>query len=377
MLTRIRAIATKEFLHVIRDVRSLVAAMGLPLVMLVLYGYAINLDVKHVPTALYDQDRTQASRDLAGAFSRSGYFDINYAVSRESRIGEALDRGLASVVLVIPRGFAAHIARGKNTPVQVIVDGSDSTTATTAIGYANAIIQQESLKVTIEAIRRLGFADVQRFIPVDARLRIWYNPELESANFMVPGLIATVLMILAALITSLTVVRERERGTIEQLVVSPILPHELMLGKMIPYIIIAFVDVVLVTVAGRLIFDVPLRGSVILLLALSAVFVAAALGLGLFISAAAKTQQGATTVALIGTLLPTILLSGFVFPISSMPRIIQALTYLIPARHFLVIVRAIFLKGVGLSAVWPQALILAAFAAAMLALSSLGFKKRL
>jgi len=377
MLTRIRAIARKEFLHVIRDVRSLVAAMGLPLIMLVLYGYAINLDVKHMPTALYDQDRTQASRDLAGAFSRSGYFDINYSISRESRIGEALDRGLASVVLVIPRGFAADIARGKNTPVQVIIDGSDSTTATTAIGYANAIIQQESLKVTIEAIRRLGFADLQRFIPVDARLRIWYNPELESANFMVPGLIATVLMILAALITSLTVVRERERGTIEQLVVSPILPHELMLGKMIPYIIIAFVDVVLVTLAGRLIFDVPLRGSVILLLALSAVFVAAALGLGLFISAAAKTQQGATTAALIGTLLPTILLSGFVFPISSMPRIIQALTYLIPARHFLVIVRAIFLKGVGLSAVWPQALILAAFAAAMLALSSLGFKKRL
>jgi ABC-2 type transport system permease protein len=262
-------------------------------------------------------------------------------------------------------------------PVQFIIDGSDSTAASTAIGYAEAMIQQHSAKLSRAALSRSGLPSGGAVVPVDSRVRFWYNPELKSTNFIVPGLIAVILMMLSALLTSMTVVRERERGTIEQLIVSPIRPHELMLGKLAPYVVIAFFDVLLVIAAGRLLFHVPLVGSPALVLLLSALFLGAALGIGLLVSTVSGSQQTAMTLAMMTTLLPSMLLSGFLFPIRAMPVALQWLTNIIPARHFLVIVRAVFLKGSGLALLWQPALVLLAFGLVMLGLSSARFRKKL
>jgi ABC-2 type transport system permease protein len=370
-------IAWKESVQILRDVRSLAVVIVLPVLMLILYGYAINLDVRHVPLAVYDQDLTHDSRDLTGAFTRSGRFDVIAYLNSYEQVTTALDGGDARVALIIPVRFAADLARGRVVPVQLLVDGSDSTTASTAIGYAAAILQQQSARITLSAVRKSGLALGGAALPLDARMRFWYNPELKSANFMVPGLIAVIPMMLSALLTSMTVVRERERGTIESLIVSPVMPNELMLGKLTPYVMIAFADVILVIAAGRLLFRVPLVGSPALVLVCSAIFLTAALGIGLLISTISRNQQTAMTVAMLATQLPSMLLSGFLFPISAMPKIIQLITNIIPARHFLVIVRGIFLKGSGLPQVWQPALILLALGIALLALSSLRFRKKL
>ena len=377
MILRTYMIAWKESVQLLRDVRSLTVVIVLPVLMLILYGYAINLDVRHVPLAVYDQDLTHDSRDLTGAFTRSARFDVIAYLDSYEQVTKALDDGDARVALIIPRRFAADLARGRVVPVQLVVDGSDSTTASTAIGYAAAILQQQSARITLAAVQQSGLALGGSALPLDARMRFWYTPELKSANFMVPGLIAVILMMLSALLTSLTVVRERERGTIESLIVSPVLPNELMLGKLIPYVMIAFADVILVIAAGRLLFRVPLVGSPALVLICSAIFLTAALGIGLLISTLAHNQQTAMTVAMLATQLPSMLLSGFLFPISAMPKIIQLITNIIPARHFLVIVRGIFLKGSGVPQVWQPALILLILGAFLLAMCALGFRKKL
>jgi ABC-2 type transport system permease protein len=385
MILRTWMIAWKESIQILRDARSLVVVIVLPVLMLIIYGYAINLDVRHVRLAVYDQDRTRASRDLIGAFTRSGRFDaVAYPSAApgagpdsHGQVTQALDEGDARIALVIPIHFAADLSRGRVVPVQLIIDGSDSTTASTAIGYAAAILQQQSVLISLEAVRRTGLATGDSVLPLDARMRFWYNPELKSANFMVPGLIAVILMMLSALLTSMTVVRERERGTIESLIVSPVMPHELMLGKLAPYVVIAFADVILVIAAGRLLFRVPLLGSPALVLVCSAIFLTAALAIGLLVSTLARNQQTAMTVAMLATQLPSMLLSGFLFPISAMPKVIQLITNIIPARHFLVIVRGIFLKGSGLSLVWQPALVLLTLGIVLLALCSLRFRKKL
>jgi len=377
MLLRTWAIARKEFIQLVRDARTLAVIVVLPVLMLVLYGYAINLDVKHLQTAVVDQDRTSGARDLVRAFSNTEYFDIIRYLDSPAQIDDLIQRGAVKVALVIPRGYARDLAVGRRVQIQVIVDGSNPTTATLAVSYVSGIVQGYSSMVTVMAAARAGFTRPELFLPVEYRPRVWYNPELKSTYFIVPGLIAVILMMLSALLTAMTVVRERERGTIEQLVVSPVMPHELMIGKLIPYVVIAFADIVLVTVAGRLLFGVPLRGSVPLLLGLSAVFLVAVLGIGLLVSTIATTQELAMTIAVMTTMLPSFLLSGFVFPISNMPRAIQAITYLIPARYFLVIVRGIFLKGVGWAVLWPQVIPLVIFAAATIAAAALRFKKRL
>jgi len=377
MILRTWMIAWKESIQILRDVRSLVVIVVLPVLMLILYGYAINLDVRHVRLAVYDQDHTRASRDLIGAFTRSGRFDAVAELDSYEGVTQALDDGVARIALVIPVRFSADLSRGRSVPVQVIVDGSDSTTASTAIGYAAAILQQQSALISLEAVRRTGLAAGDSVLPLDARMRFWYNPELKSANYMVPGLIAVILMMLSALLTSMTVVRERERGTIESLIVSPTMPGELMLGKLAPYAAIAFADVILVIAAGRLLFHVPLVGSPALVLLCSAIFLIAALGIGLLVSALARNQQTAMTVAMLATQLPSMLLSGFLFPISAMPWLMQLITNIIPARHFLVIVRGIFLKGSGLALVWQPALFLLALGIGLLALCSIRFRKKL
>ena len=373
---RALAVMVKEFIHMVRDTRSLAVVVSLPLVLLVLYGYALNLDVRDIATVVLDQDRTAASRDLVGAFVNSGYFRVVRYVDSSREIDQAIDTGVAKAALVIPADYARLLQRGRPVPLQVIVDASDSLVANTIIGYVGAITSSYSNQLLVQALRRLGAAKTTG-PPLDARVRVWYNPELKSSNFIVPGLIATILAMLSALLTSLTVVREKERGTMEQLVVSPISSTELMMGKLIPYVTLALLDVALVTGAGVLIFQVPLRGSILLLGVMSLLFVAASLALGLLISALSGTQQVAMTTALFLTMLPTMLLSGFIFPIRSMPRFFQVLTNIIPARHFLVIVRGIFLKGVGLDVLWPGGLILLGFAVAFVALAALAFQKRL
>ena len=345
--------------------------------MLVLYGYAINMDVKHLRTAVLDQDKTSAARDLVRAFQNNEYFDINRYADSPAEIDRLIERGEVKLAVVIPRGYSRDLASGRRVQVQVIVDGADNTTASIAISYVSAVLQGYSSQIALSAASRVGMTRSEVLQPVDYRPRVWYNPEMKSTNYIVPGLIAVILMMLSALLTSMTVVRERERGTIEQLVVSPVMPGELMIGKIIPYVIIAFLDVIMVTVAGRILFDVPLQGSAVLLLFLSAVFLVAALGIGLLISVLADTQQGAYTIAMMATMLPSVLLSGFLFPIMSMPKAVHAITYLIPARYFLVIVRGIFLKGVGIEVLWKQALLLIAFGTVAITISALRFKKRL
>jgi ABC-2 type transport system permease protein len=377
MWIRVKVVAWKEFLQILRDWRTLTVVLVLPVVMLTIYGYAINFDLKHLPIGIRDDDRTAASRDLAGAFAASPYFDIRANHAGQGETDLALSEGLVKAVLSIPRGYADDLSAGRVATVALLVDGSDSTTASTGIAYAEAIIQERSAAVTIEAVGRKGIVVTGDFVPLEIRSRHWYNPEQRSVNYIVPGLLAVIMMMMAALLTSLTVVRERERGTIEQLIVSPLRSWELMLGKLIPYVIIAYVDVVLIIGAGRLLFKVPVAGSMPLLLAMTGIFLTASLGVGLLISVVSPTQQTAMTFAMLAAQLPSLLLSGFIFPIAAMPPLVRAVTNIVPTRHFLVIVRGIFLKGVGLEVFWRQALILLAYGIVVLGLASLKFRKKL
>ena len=364
---RIKAIIRKEFLHIIRDTRSLAVAIVLPIVLLVLYGYGINLDVRHLRTAVLDDDSTCHSRALLASFEKSEYFDFVKRLDSYSDIQDQLDYNRAKVVIAVPKNFSRDLSRGKAS-VQIIVDGSDSSSASLAIGYASQIAQAYSKNLVVQS-------GVGELPGLNVITRYWYNPELNSANFIVPGLIAVILMLLSSLLTSMTIVRERERGSIEQIVVSPIRSHELILGKLVPYVIIAFFDVILVIIAAKYIFDVPLAGSVPLLLATSVLFLIGALGLGLLVSVIANSQLVAMSIALMATMLPMILLSGFMYPINSMPAPIRGLTYLLPARYYLVIVRGIFLKGVGLTVLWGQCALLLVAAVALILISARKFKK--
>ena len=377
MWHRTAIVAWKEFVQIGRDWRTLAVVVVLPVLMLVLYGYAINFDLRHVALGVQDDDRSADSRQLVDAFRRGESFAVAAWPESPAAATRSLDAGEVRAVLVIPRGYAQDLAAGRTATVQLLVDGADSTSATTTIGYAGAIVREHSGELTVAALRRRGLSVREGFPPFEARVRFWYNPEQKSVNYIVPGLIAVILMMLSTLLTALTVVRERERGTIEQLVVSPLQPRELIVGKLVPYAAIAFVDVLLVMGAGRVLFGVRIAGSIPLLLALAALYLVAALGIGLLVSVLAPTQQTAMTAGILASQLPTVLLSGFIFPIRAMPEPVQWLTNVIPARHFLVVVRGIFLKASPAAQLWPQALALAAIAALTLALASRKFKKRL
>jgi ABC-2 type transport system permease protein len=294
-------------------------------------------------------------------------------LQQKSEINALLDAGRVKVVLVIPSGFSEKIAREQKAAVQVLVDGSNSNTGSMLLGYINMIIQQYSMNIITDAYDAKGSRLLAA--PIDFRPRVWYNPELKSAKFLVPGLIAFILMVTAVISTALAVVRERETGTIEQIMVSPVKPLQLILGKTIPYTVISICATVMILVLGSLLFDVSIKGSVLLLSLVTVVFLVGTLGMGLFISTIAETQQAAFMIAVLTTMLPTFILSGFVFPIRNMPWIIQLITYLIPARYFLVALRAIVLKGVGLGAFWEQLVFMIVYAAVMLAVSSARLKK--
>ena len=367
--TRLFAVARKETVQLRRDTRSLLMAFVLPVLLLVLFGYAISWDVKDIDMAVLDRDGSARSRELVDAFRSSGYFDIGTFIEREAEIDDLLDRGRARIVLVIPAGFSRDLGAGRQAQLQVIVDGSDANTATIALGYTRGIVQSYSSRILLEGTRA--------GTPIESRTRVWYNEELLSRNMIVPGLVAVIMMIIAAMLTSLTIAREWERGTMEQLAATPVSRGEVVIGKLIPYVAIGLIDVVLVSVIGVVLFRVPFHGSAALLMVLSLAFLIGALGLGMFISAVARSQLLATQMAMILTFLPAYLLSGFMYAVDVLPPALRVITYLVPARYFLVVTRGIFLKGVGVQALWMQGLLMIGFAAAGLAAATRVFRKEI
>jgi ABC-2 type transport system permease protein len=349
---RIRAMFIKEFRHITRDRRSLTVALAIPFLMLLLYGYALSLDVDHVPSMIYDQDGSASSRDLLKLFQGSPYFDIVASVNDYAAIERAVDRGEALIGIVIPHNFGKDLAASRTVAVQLLVDGSDSNTAAIASGYAESVVMRYSGNVGRQVMqRRMGAKPPPS---VDARARIWYNSSLESRNFIVPGLIAVILMILVGQLTSLTVAREWDLGTMEQILSTPLRPMEIVLGKMGAYFVVGAADSVIAVAVGIFIFGVPFRGNPLLLVVSTCVFLVGVLFWGIFISAATRTQVMAFQMSMLTLFLPGFMLSGFVFSIDTMPRIVQVLTLFVPARYFIAILKALFLKGVGLEVLWGQ-----------------------
>ncbi len=374
-LRRFRAVARKEFIHVIRDPRALGIAIVLPLVLLTLFGYALTLDVDNVPIVIWDQSQTPQSRDLAGRFTASRYFSLVRGVDSYVQIVDALDNGRALMGLVIPVEFGRRVSAGRPVEVQLIADGSDSNTATIAMGYAGAIVQKYSLEANVSTARRILGGAME--VPLELRSRAWFNMDMESKDNIVPGLIAVIMMLIAALLTSLTIAKEWETGTMEQLISTPVRPAELVLGKLAPYFTIGMVDMFLSVAAGRWLFGVPLRGSLLALVAMSAVYLAGGLSMGMLISAVAKNQLLASQMAFMTTFLPAFLLSGFMFDIENMPRALRLVTYAVPARYFVAMLRGLYLKGAGPSVLYSEGLLLLLFGMAMTALAVRKFRKKL
>ncbi len=369
------AVARKEFIHIFRDPRSLAMAIAIPMLLLVLFGYALTLDVDNVPMAVWDQDHSHGSREFISRFQGSPYFSIVGHVSSYKGLEEAIDSGRAFVGLVVPTNFAGRMDSGRPAPIQLIVDGSDSNTATIAIGYAETVASGYSQDMAIREIHRVGGRTLSP--PVDLRPRVWFNADMESKNYIIPGLIAVIMMVIAALLTSLTVAREWERGTMEQLISTPVKGHELIVGKFFPYFVIGMFDVLLAVIMGEFLFAVPLRGNVALLFGMAAVFLAGALSLGMVISILTKSQLLASQLAMVLTFLPSFLLSGFMYTISNMPEAIQFITYFIPARYFVTLLKGIYLKGVGLNILAVEAGLLIAFCIFMAVVANLKFRKKL
>lgn len=368
-------IIKKEFLQIRRDKRMLALSILAPVIQLVLLGYAATTDIRDIPMLLVNQDKSSVSREFVNQFVNSGYFVIKETVDSPNQVDEFIDNGHVWLAIIIPPDFSKNIESGKGTSVQLIADGSDANSANISIGYASQIIGTYSQAVILSSSMRVQMQTKPgRVIP---EARVWFNPELKSRNFMVPGVLAMVLMIITMTLTSLAIVKERENGTFEQLIVAPIKPYQLILGKLLPFVIIGAIDVALVLVVARFWFAVPFRGSVLLIFGLSGLFVLTTLGLGLFVSTISKTQQQAMMTAQFFFFMPFIFFSGFTFPIENMPQIIQYLTYVIPLRYYIVIVRGIFLKGVGVAELWTQALALLIFGVAILTLSVMRFRKRL
>jgi ABC-2 type transport system permease protein len=375
VLGRILAIMRKEFIHIRRDPRTLGIALIMPVFQLMIFGYAVTNDIEHLPLAVLDQDRTAASRALVAAYRASAYFDIAFQVENGRELAWLIDAGQARAGLTIPPGYADRLARREQAEVSFIIDGSDPTIANTALAAAATIGQAHGATLTESVLRRGGL--LAGPLPgVDVRTRVWYNPNMVSANYMVPALIGLILQTLTALLTAVAIVREREQGTLEGLIVTPIRAPELVIGKIVPYVILAFMDTIEILLVGTLWFKVPINGSVALLLALAALFLLSSLGIGLLVSTVAHTQQEAMMLAFF-TILPSVFLSGFMFPISAMPKVLQWFSKIVPLTYFLVIDRGIVLKGNSIEILLPQVFALAVFGAIILTLAVVRFRKRL
>jgi ABC-2 type transport system permease protein len=372
---RVMAVARKEFLHVLRDTRSLGMALAIPVLMLLLFGYALTLDVDHVPLVVWDQSGSPESRELIARFAGSPYFSLVRRVDNERDMNEAIDSDAALMGLIIPYDFARRLASRTESSVQVVASGVDSNTGTIALGYAEAITDIYEQEWSLNRMKGLGATDFRP--PLEVQQRVWFNAELESRNYIVPGLIAVIMMVIAAMLTSLTFAREWERGTMEQLISTPVRREELVLGKLIPYFAIGMFDMLLAVVLGQFLFHVPLRGNVALLFGLASIFLIGVLTMGMLISIATKSQLMSSQLAMMATFLPSFILSGFIFAIVNMPRPIQWVTYLVPARYFIAVLKGIYLKGVGLEILAGDTLLLVVFAAMMVFLARWMFKKKL
>jgi ABC-2 type transport system permease protein len=384
MAKEILNITIKELLQLMRDKRMFPLILIAPIIQLVIYGYAATFDIENISTAVYDLDRSAESREYLRSFFNSRYFRMTFFAESYDELRAALDSGKVTAGIVIPPDFARDVKRGSGAEVQMFIDGTNSNEATLAANYAAAISQRyalESLNSRAANLGNVAFLEaVERsadgILLVDDRLRVWYNPSLLSRNFMVPGVIALILLIMTSIMTAMSMVREKEIGTMEQLMVTPIRSANLILGKLIPFIGIGILDVTIILLAAFFWFQIPIRGSIPLLFALSGLFLLSTLGVGLLVSTFCRTQQQAMTTTFF-IIMPMILLSGFIFPIANMPRWIQYLTYLMPVRYFLVIIRGIILKGVGVEILWPQIYPLMILGTAMIALCIIRFRKRI
>jgi ABC-2 type transport system permease protein len=367
---RVGALSHKEIIHILRDVRVIYLALGLPVVLLTLFGYAVTFDLDRLPIAVVDQDRTPASRRLVEAMTASDSFAVKVVLRDPDQVQTHFRRNELKAALVIPRDFGRSLARGEPAEAQLLLDGSDGTTTSIALGYAMGISQAETRRL----LERSGL--VLR-PPLEGRVHVRFNPGMQSARFIVPGLIALILAIMAVMLTALTVAREWERGSMEQLFATPVRRLEVILGKLLPYVAIGMVQVLLVVTVGAWLFGVPIVGSLWLLVVAALLFLVGMLSQGLLISVVTRSQQLATQFGMLSSLLPTLLLSGFLFPIQNMPRLLQLVSALIPGRYFILILRGVLLKGNGWSALWSDFLALGLFAAAMIAVSTARFRRRL
>jgi ABC-2 type transport system permease protein len=373
-MNRVGHIIRKEFIQLRRDRRMSFIVLFSPVLQLFLLGYAANLDIRNIPLVVCDLDSSRTSRDFIAQFPASGYFSLQATIDRIKDVDEYIDRGKASLAVILPRGMGRKLAGRESIRVQVIVDGAESQSAIVGLNYATMIGLKYSRQILLERLQSAapGFS-VPRIEP---QVRVWYNPELRSRNFMIPGVLAMVLMMITMVLTSLGIVKEKELGTMEQLIVTPMRPYELILGKLLPFFLIGLVEIAVVVSVAVFGFGVPVKGSVWLLFGLSPIFMLTTLGLGLFISTISRNQQQAMLTAAF-FIIPQMILSGFVFPIENMPRLIQWLTHLVPLRYFLVIIRGLFLKAVGLDALWDETAALIVFGLAILGLSVLRFRKKL
>jgi ABC-2 type transport system permease protein len=360
-LRRTRAVARKEFLHILRDPRSLIMALAFPFLMILLFGYALTLDVDRIPTVVYDADRTPESRELISRFQGSRYFEILGTTNSYGVIEQKINADECMLGLVIPQDYSRDLFLGRKPQIQLLFDGSDSNTASIALGYANAIVQPLALEILTQG--QNGAGDSSSIAPVNARLRVWYNSQLKSKNYIVPGLIALILMIIGALLTSLTLAREWEMGTMEQLLSTPLRPAEVALGKMSAYFVLGLIDMLLTIIVGVGVFRVPQHGSYIFLLATGCLFLIGALFWGILVSALTRSQLVAYQLAMVSSFLPAFLLSGFVFAIENMPIPVQVVTHIFPTRYFVTILKGIFLRGVGMEVVYAEVGLLALYAA--------------
>lgn len=375
MYSRLISLIRKEFIQIMRDPRTLAIIFVMPVAMLFLLGYAATNDVRNIDMAVYDLDQSPASRRLIEAYRQADYFRLAQVVGSEEELRAMIDNNTVRAGIIIPAGYGREVAGWGSAQVAFVLDGSDPTVASTALAAATLIGQAQSTKLQVQRLEQRGMAAVMQ-PAIDVRTQVWYNPGLVSSYFMVPAMIGMILQYLGTMLTSTAIVRERERGTIEQLIVTPLRSHELVIGKLAPYVILAFWDSIEVLIVGVLLFRMPINGDISLLLALTGLFMVTTLGIGLLISTVANTQQEAMLTTMF-TILPSIFLSGFFFPLAAMPAWLQVLSYAIPLRYFLIIARGIVIKGVGLSAIWPEVVALIIFAVVVMGAAATRFKKSL
>lgn len=373
--SRLMALMRKEFTQILRDPRTLALAILMPIIQLFLLGYAATSEVRNLPLAVLDRDRSPASRALLDAYRAADYFIIAYDVDSEDELRSLVDRGRVGVGIIIPPDYGSQITTGGHSTIAFVIDGSDPSVASTALSAGQLIAQNFSTEIQMERFEQAG-SSLPASLPIEVRTQVWYNPDMRDAYFMVPGVAGMVLYFITSVLTASAIVRERERGTIEQLIVTPIRPWELMVGKLVPYSILALFNTAEVLIIGTLVFGVPIRGSLLLIFSLSALFLVTSLAIGLLASTVAKTQQEAMLTVII-TMLPSIFLSGFFFPISAMPKLLQWISYAVPLRYYLIIIRALLLKGVGVVELQDEVIALIIFGTILMGLATLRFRKRL